>query len=520
MSVARYDAVVVGGGHNGLVCAAYLARAGRSVLVLEANPHVGGAAVTREFAPGFRVSAGAHLLHLMPKRLIAELNLSRHGLSMAATHMPTYALASGVGTVRIEAAARSASDGLTAADAQALPEFFGRMHTLAAALWPLLEGIPPRLGAGEWRDRLTMARLGIKLRLLGRRRLRELLRIAGMCVHDLLEEHFHSPLLKGALAFDAVLGTNYGPRSPGTVFTLLYRMAAEGAAGQGLAQPAGGLGALSEALESAASAAGAEIRTATPVQRILVDGERACGVRLESGEQVEAKCVISGADPRTTYLKLLGAEQLDAGFVRRITHLRTHGMTAKFHAALERMPTFLGIDGIPRGRVVLAPSPDAIERAFNHAKYGEFSASPVLEVVVPTSCDAALAPAGKHVLSAIVQYAPYQLREGWDSGRARFTDLILETLERHAPGLRAAVSATELLTPADIEAQFRISGGHWHHAELALDQFFTMRPVIGAAQYRAPVPGLYLCGAGTHPGGGVLGMGGRNAAQQVLREAR
>ncbi len=520
MSTARYDAIVVGGGHNGLVCAAYLARAGRSVLVLEANERVGGAAVTREFAPGFRVSAGAHLLHLLPKRLITELNLSRHGLNMAATHMPTYALAPDVGAVRIETAASGATDGLTAADAQALTEFLGRMHNLAGALWPLLETPPPRLGAGEWRERLTMVRLGVKLRLLGRRKLRDLLRIAGMCVHDLLEEHFQSPLLKGALAFDAVLGTNYGPRSPGTVFTLLYRLAAESAAGQGLAQPQGGLGALCEALESAASAAGAVIRTDAPVQSILVDGERACGVQLESGEQLQAATVISGADPRTTFLKLLGTQHLDTGFVRRIMHLRTHGMTAKFHAALERMPIFSGIEGMPRGRVVLAPSPEAIERAFNHAKYGEFSATPVLEVVVPTSCDAALAPAGKHVLSAIVQYAPYQLRGGWDAARERFTDLILETLERHAPGVRAAVSATELLTPSDIEAQFRISGGHWHHAELALDQFFTMRPVIGAAQYRAPVPGLYLCGAGTHPGGGVLGIGGRNAAQQVLREAR
>ena len=520
MSDSCYDAIVIGAGHNGLVCAAYLAHAGRSVLVLEAGDHVGGAAATREFAPGFRACPGAHLLHLMPKQLVNELDLVRHGLTMAAEHMPTYALAPGGAALSIEAAAAGAADGLGAADAQALPEFLGRMRRLAAALQPLLETVPPRLGGGDWRDRLGLLRLGVGVRLLGRRDLRELLRIAGMCVHDLLNEHFRSPVLKGALAFDAVLGTNYGPRSPGTVFTLLYRMAAESAAGGGLAQPSGGLGALCEAIESAASASGATVRTAAPVARIMVANDRAVGVQLDSGEQIEADCVISSADPRTTFLKLLGPEHLDAGFVRRVAHLRTQGMTAKFHAALERAPRFIGVDGVPRGRLVIAPSAEAIERAFNHAKYGEFSASPVLEVIVPTSSDRELAPPGKHVLSAIVQYAPYRLRGGWDGQRERFGELILATLEQHAPGLRAAVSATELLTPRDLEVQLRISGGSWHHVELALDQFLMMRPVVGAAQYCSPLPGLFLCGAGCHPGGGVMGLAGRNAARQVLREAR
>ena len=520
MSALRYDAIVIGAGHNGLVCAAYLARAGKSVLVLEAAGQVGGAAATREFAPGFRACAGAHLLHLMPQQLVNELDLARHGLTMAAERMPTYALAPGGAALRLDTAAAGVADGLSAADAQALPQFLGRMGRLAAALQPLLEMVPPRLGSGAWRDRLTLLRLGAKVRLLGRRDMRELLRIAGMCVHDLLNEHFHSPLLKGALAFDAVLGTNYGPRSPGTVFTLLYRMAAERAGGSGLALPAGGLGALCESIESAASASGATVRTAAPVARIMVAEDRAIGVRLDSGEQIEADYVISSADPRSTFVQLLGPEHLDAGFVRRVAHLRTQGMTAKFHAALERAPTFIGVDGVPRGRLVIAPSADAIERAFNHAKYGEFSSSPVLEVLVPTACDSQLAPAGKHVLSAIVQYAPYQLRGGWDGQRERFAELILATLEQHAPGLRAAVSATELLTPRDLESQLRISGGSWHHVELALDQFLMMRPVLGAAQYRSPLPGLFLCGAGCHPGGGVMGLAGRNAARQVMREAR
>ena len=519
MNASRFDCIVVGGGHNGLTCAAYLARAGRSVLVLEAQAGVGGAARTREFAPGFRVSACAHLLHLMPGWLSRELDLARHGLRMAAERMPTFALSATDGVLRIDPRAEDAPAGLSGADARAYPRYAARMNRLAAALRPLLEAVPPRLGTGDWRDRLALARLAARLRFIGRRELREALRIGGMCVQDLLDEHFESPLLKGALAFDAVLGTNYGPRSPGTVFTLLYRMAAGTASAHALSQPAGGLGALCAALAGAASSAGAVVRTGAAVASIVVRDDRAAGVRLETGEEFEAGCVISNADPGTTYLNLLGAEHLDTGFVRRVAHLRTRGMAAKLHLALERLPPFAGREDAVSGRIVLAPSPESIERAFNHAKYGEFSALPVLEILVPSVADPTLAPASKHVLSAVVQYAPYRLAAGWPQHRQRFLDAILAVLEAHAPGLRDSVSAAELLTPQDIEMQFRIRGGHWHHAELALDQFFMVRPVAGAARYRAPVHGLYLCGAGCHPGGGVMGVAGRNAARAVLQEA-
>jgi phytoene dehydrogenase-like protein len=521
LSAPRHDCIVIGAGHNGLTCAAYLARAGRSVLVLEAAEQVGGAAATREFAPGFRVSACAHLLHLMPPSLPHELGLARHGLRLAAERMPTIALSPGAAALRIEAGAERAPEGLSGSDAASYLRYGARMQRLARALQPVLASAPPRLGSGDWRDRLALLALGARIRLLGRTDMRELLRIGGMCVQDLLDEHFESELLKGALAFDAVLGTNFGPRSPGTVFTLLYRMAAAGAGGGSLAQPVGGLGSLCDALARAAGEAGAVIRTGAAVKRVIVREDSAAGVILESGERLESRCVISSADPRTTFLGLLGAEHLDAGFVRRLTHLRTQGMTAKLHLALDRAPGFRGaVARPPAGRLVSAPSLQAIERAFNHAKYGEFSAAPVLEIVLPTAVDPGLAPAGRHVLSAVVQYAPYRLAAGWEGGgKQRFLDLILATLESHAPGLRESVLAAELLTPADIEAQFRISGGHWHHAELALDQFFMARPVAGAAQYRAPVGGLYLCGAGCHPGGGVMGLAGRNAARRILKEA-
>jgi len=514
---SRYDCVVIGGGHNGLICATLLARSARSVLLLEANSRLGGAAVTREFAPGFRVSAGAHLLHLMPADLSRELKLGAHGLKFAATRLPTTALRDDGPPLALGDAAGT---GLGSADAAAYAVYTARMRRFAAALCPLLASVPPRLGTSDWSDRLALLRLAWRIRKLGRRDMRELLRIGGMNVHDLLEENFESHALQGALALDAVLGANFGPRSPGTVLTLLYRLAAEAAAGpDGLSLPSGGLGAVCDALAAAATAAGATIRTGAPVAQITVEGDRAVGVVLESGERIAAGAVISSADPQTTFLKLLGARHLDTGFVRRVTHFRSRGLAAKLHLALDGAPQFTGLARERLGgRLLMAPSLQHIEHAFNHAKYGEFSAAPIMEITVATVHDPALAPPGKHVVSAIVQYAPYALAAGWDLQRERFADLCVAALERHAPGIGGLVVGRELLTPVDMEREFRIRGGHWHHGELAFDQCMMVRPVPGAAQYRAPLDGLYLCGAGCHPGGGVMGIAGRNAARQVLKQ--
>ncbi len=507
----KYDCIVIGGGHNGLVCATYLARAGRSVLVLEATERVGGAAVTREFTPGFKVSACAHLLHLMPESLIRELSLGTHGLRLVADRMPTTALSEDGYPLSLDLANPGSLEARSSSDAMTYPTYVALMQRFAATLQPVFETVPPRLGTDSWRDRMALLRLGLRLRSLGRRDMRELLRIGGMCVQDLLDEYFETPLLKGALGFDAVLGSNFAPRSPGSVFTLLYRMAAAAAAGGTLALPSGGLGALSDALAKAAINAGVVIRTDAPVARILVRDDRAAGVVLESGESIAAGIVVSNADPKTTFLRLLGPEHLDAGFVRRVTHLRTRGLAAKLHLALDALPAFRGLEeGALRGRLLVAPSLEYIERAFNHSKYGESSASPTLEITVPSVVDSSLAPAGCHVLSAVVQYVP-----GASEG---FTNRLLDLLEIYAPGLRHHVVAAELLTPEDLERQFRMSGGHWHHAELALDQFLMVRPVPGAAQYRTPLEGLFLCGAGSHPGGGVMGVAGRNAARQAIRD--
>jgi phytoene dehydrogenase-like protein len=486
--------------------------------VLEAANQVGGAALTREFAPGFRVSAGAHLVHLMPAQLLRELQLGDHGLEWAAQGMTTTALVPG-GAPLVLGQAGVSEAGVSATDAQAHAVYSARMRRFAAALAPLFARTPPRLGTTDWADRWSMLKIGWQIRKLGRDDMRELLRIGGMNVFDLLEENFESAALKGALGFDAVLGANFGPRSPGTVLTLLYRLAAESAAGtSGLSQPKGGMGALCEALAKAARAAGATIRTGTPVATIRVEGDRACGVILESGESIAARRVVSSADPQTTFLRLLGPRHLDTGFVRRVSHIRSRGLCAKLHLALTEAPRFTGLtDSSLRGRLLIAPSLQYIEHAYNHSKYGEFSAAPALEITVPTVNDPTLAPAGRHVLSAIIQYVPYALKEGWAGGRQRLLDTTLGVLESYAPGLRERVISAELLTPVDIEREFHISGGHWHHGDLAFDQFLMVRPVPGAAQYRTPLEGLFLCGAGCHPGGGVMGLAGRNAAQELLK---
>jgi phytoene dehydrogenase-like protein len=518
---AHFDDIVIGGGHNGLVCATYLARGGRKVLLLEAAGRLGGAAATREFAPGFSVSACAHLLHLMPRAIIDELDLAKHGLALAASAMPTTALALDGRHLRLGGGGLNSLADRSAADAASYGAFAARIGRLAKSLQPIMGMAPPRLGTRSWRDRAGLLRLGWQVRKLGRADMRELLRIVGMNVYDLLDEHFESPLLKGALGFDAVLGTNFGPRSPGTMLTWLYRLAAESGAGESaLAQPKGGMGALSDAIAAAARAAGAELRTGAAVGRILVEGDRAAGVALESGETISAGTVISSADPHATFMTLLGAEHLDTGFVRRVSHFRNRGLAAKLHVALDSPPDFAGLDAAAlTGRLLIAPSLDHIERAYNASKYGEFSDAPALEITVPTVNDPDLAPAGKHVLSVIVQYAPHGLAMGWNTGRGRLTERVLDLLEQYAPGIRRRIISTELLSPVDIEREFRITGGHWHHGDLAFDQFLMVRPVPGAAQYCAPVDRLFLCGAGSHPGGGVMGVAGRNAARQVLARA-
>ncbi len=515
----RDRCLVIGAGHNGLVCAAYLARAGREVIVLEAADQVGGAAITREFAPGFRVSACAHLLNLLDDGIARELALERHGLALVASAMQTIALDAGGKHLVIDGPAVD-GPGVSAADRAAFAEYERRMSKFSGVLRRQHNREPPRLGASGLAEAAKAARLGLDIRRLGRADMREFLRNAGINIYDVLEEQFENPLLKGALALDAVLGNHLGPRSNNSVLAALHRRSGRVAGRHGaIALPRGGMGSVTAAMAAAARQLGVAIRTGCRVEQILVEGTTAVGVRLAGGEELRAATIVSGADPKTTLLRLLGARHLEAGFAHRVSHFRSRGVTAKLHLALAGVPVIPGIaEAQLAERLLIAPDPVYIERAFDHAKYGEFSAHPVLEIVMPSLRDPSLAPPGQHVLSAVVQYAPFELRGGWQSGRAAFQERLLDTLEAYAPGLRQQVVGVELLTPPDIQREFRISGGHWHHGELALDQFLMLRPVPGAARYAMPVAGLFLCSAGTHPGGGVMGSAGRNAARAVLGE--
>jgi phytoene dehydrogenase-like protein len=513
----RAPVVIVGAGHNGLVCAAYLARAGRKVLVLEAADQVGGAAVTREFAPGFKVSAVAHLLPLLDPVVERELALDRHGLGYAHIGLATVALSLERAPLAFAGGELRAGE-LSPADRAALLTFESRMQKFARFIARQHGRAPPRLAFGNWRDTLPAAAVALDLRRMGQRDMREFLRVATMNIQDVLDEAFTDPLLKGALALDGVLGARLGPRSGNSVYNALYRRSGGGGSGA-LALPRGGMGAVTAAVAAAARAAGAEIRCGTEVREIVVRDGRVADVRTAAGEEIPAGVVVSNADPRTSLLRLLGARHLETEFARRVEHVRCGGYAAKLHLALGGLPKFRGLDPQLSGeRLVIAPDLDHIERAFNPAKYGDFSPQPVFEISLPSVHDNSLAPAGCHVLSAVVQYAPGELREGWPARRAAFESTVMAVLEQYAPGIGALVRHAELLTPADIERQFRIAGGHWHHGELALDQFMMLRPVPGAARYAMPVPGLYLCGAGCHPGGGVMGTAGRNAARAVLQE--
>ena len=509
----RYDAIVIGAGHNGLVCATLLARAGKSVLLLEANEQVGGAAVTREFSDGFSVSACAHLLYQLQPKVMKELGIKP---KLLGDDLKTIALAADGNHVSYDTESVA---GVSDTDVASYKEFAKRMRRFAAIIRRLGNRPPPRLGSSHLKDTAALARLGVDMRLLGRANMRELLRVVGMNIHDELTERFENPLLKGALSVDATLGTHLGPRSPTTMLTYLHRLAANDGR---VSQPAGGMGKVTALLAQAAREAGVQIETGRRVLRIIAENGRVTGVQTEDGECYDSYTVVSNADPKTTTLDLLGARHVETGFAKRVGNIRANGNAAKLHLALDGLPAIAGLQQSALGeRIVIAPDEHYVERAFNPAKYGEFSTQPVIEMTFPSVRDETLAPAGKHVMSAIVQYVPYELRAGWDdAARADLMRAIFDVLATYAPDLEERVTASELLTPVDIEREFHIGGGHWHHGELSLDQFLFVRPVGGAAQYRMPIDGLFLCGAGAHPGGGVSGAAGRNAARSIIRLQR
>jgi phytoene dehydrogenase-like protein len=513
--MSDFDCIVIGAGHNGLACAATLARAGKHVLVLEAAAEIGGAARNREFAPGYKAPT-AQFLHALPKAVVTELRLEEHGLKLAARNLATHALLPDGGALKLTA---ESVTGVSDDEARAYARFLRDMGRYAKALLPIFQMVPPRLVFDTWNQKFEFMKLAWRVRSMGREDMRQLMRIVFMNIYDLLDEYFDNDALKGAIALDACLGAEWGPRAPGTVLMYLYRLSGlAGSEGAGIAQPAGGMGAVASSFCNAAKAAGVRLRTEAKVKRVLVEGDRAVGVELEGGETLRARHVISNADPKTTFMDLLGAAHLDTGFVRKLKHVRQGGRAGKLHLALRELPKFAGLDATALGdRIVVGPSMDYLERSFNPSKYREVPIEPMLEISLASVRDNSLAPSGRHVLSAVVQFLPYVEGEAANAPlRVQALQHALDVLEKHAPGLRALVEHAELLLPWDLEQAHGMKGGHWHHAAMGFDQFYFIRPLPGAAQHATPLPGLYLCGAGCHPGGGVMGIAGRNAARQVL----
>jgi phytoene dehydrogenase-like protein len=521
----KYDAIIVGAGHNGLVTAAYLARAGRRVLVLERRELVGGCAVTEEIWPGYRVSTGAYLTSLLQERIVRELDLPRYGYRVDAKDPAFFsAFPDGRHFFMWQDRAQTLNEiaKFSRRDAEVYPAYEDRLERLSQVVENLLLTTPPQFpprGPGDFIDYLKLA---ARLRGLDRREMVALVKIFTQSAAEFLDEWFEAEEVKVTLATDGVIGANGGPRSPGTAYILLHHCMGGVAGHRGLwGFVRGGMGAVSESIAAAARAAGAEIRTQAAVAKILVRGGRAYGVALETGEEIEATAIASNLDPKLTFLRLVDAGGLPAEFLDAIRHFRIEGTSAKINLALSGLPRFTAYPEVPgphhRATMHICPSVEYVERAWDDAKYGRPSERPLLELTIPTMYDPALAPPGKHIMGIFLQYAPYTLREGaWDDLREPFGDRVIQLIEEYAPGFGALIEHRQVLTPLDLERRFSITGGNIFHGEMSLDQMFVMRPVAGWARYRTPIRGLYLCGSGAHPGGGVMGAPGYNCARQML----
>jgi len=497
----RYDAIIIGAGHNGLVAAALLARKGRKVLVLEARDHVGGMLGDA----GFRV---APLPYALRPEIIKTLGLPAQ---LMGTSKPVETISFNPNGSLITILGGQAS-GVDASMAQAYAAFHARLGRQAKALGVMMLQSPPGLGKATLGEMASLGRMALKMRLLGKTEMRDLLRIILSNAWDLLNDEIGDGPLAGALAMDATLGGAMGPRSPGTVLTLLYRMASHSAHGNGLrVMPEGGPDALVKALSECVTAAGGEIRTGAAVEKILVDEDRAAGVRLQSGDEIAAPLVLSNASPKTTLMTLLGVEHLDGEFVRRCRNMAAKGMVSRLDFDISDMPA-LGSGGTTTNgqRLVIAPTMQAIETAFNAAKYRDIPERPVFEATYDGAAKR---------LCVSAQFTPYDLNGGWtDDAKAKLSASVLAVLDEALPGTSSAVTASRVMSPVDIETGYGAAGGHWHHGELRVDQLLMLRPFDGAAQYRMPVAGLYLCGAGAHPGGDISGAPGFNAARAAMRD--
>ena len=525
---ASYDAIVVGGGHNGLVCAAYLARAGRRVLVLEARELVGGCAVTEEIWPGYRVSTAAYLSSLLQETVVRDLELERFGYRVDAKDPAFFSpFPDGRHLFMWQDRARTLAEiaKFSAKDAEAYPRYEAHLKKLAAVAESLLLTTPPEFpprGVGDFIDYLKLAG-----RMLGlaRPEMVGLVKVFTQSAADFLDTWFESDEVKVTLATDGVIGANGGPRSAGTAYILLHHCMGGVGGVRGLwGFVRGGMGAISEAMAASARSKGVEIRVNSPVEKILIRDGHAKGVVLKSGEEIAAPVVASNLDPKRTFLDLVSEADLPVDFVDGIRQFRTEGTSLKMNLALSGLPEFRAFpsygQAAPQHRATmhLCPSIEYVERAWDDAKYGRPSRSPLIEMTIPTMYDPSLAPEGRHIMGIFLQYAPYTLKDTkWDVEREPYAERVLDVIEEYCPNIRNIVVERQTLTPLDLERRFGITGGNIFHGEMSLDQMFVMRPLAGWARYKTPVRGLYLCGSGAHPGGGVMGAPGHNAAREILR---
>jgi phytoene dehydrogenase-like protein len=523
----KYDVTIIGGGHNGLVTACYLAKSGLKTLVLERREVVGGGAITEEIHPGFLVSTLDHAVGPFSSEVIADLKLAPFGLQMIEPPARVLALsADGSSLCIYNDTSRSVAEieKFSAKDAKSYPEFVDSFARIGKVLAPLISMTPPSIDQPAAADLWQLGKVGLAFRGLGKKDEYRLLRWGPMAVADLVSEWFETELLRATVAARGIYGAFAGPWSAGTSLGLLWQAAFDGSAIGSALRPRGGMGALTDALAGAAKAAGVEIRTSSRVSALVgADGDSP-KVVLEKGQEIESRVVVSNADPRTTLLDLVDPVDLDPNFRSKMRNYRAPGAAAKINLALNGLPVFRGVNGgDPQiklsGRIHIGHEIDYLERAFDASKYGEFSPEPYLDITIPSIGDPSLAPDGKHVMSIHVQFAPYELKQGdWTGRSEEFAGNVLNQLEKYAPGLRDLIVAQQVITPRDLEKTYGLSGGHIHHGEQTLDQVFTFRPLIGWAQYRTPLKRLYLCGAGTHPGGGITGRPGANAAREIARD--
>ena len=519
--------VIIGAGHNGLTAAFYLARAGLRPLVLERRSIVGGAAVTEPLFEGYRCPSLAHAIGPLRASVARDMQLVRRGVEPLEADPRLVALSSDGPALRFSTDIHRTAEAIRAfspRDADRYPDFCATLARLGGFLATLLEMTPPSLGVAASGAAWALLKTARRFRALGRTDSFRLLRWGPMPVADLVAEWFESDLLQAAIAARGIFGTAQGPRSAGSGAVLLRSMAIDPAPGGSSVTVRGGPGALTRAMADAAREAGAEIRTTAPVARILVSEGRAQGVVLEDGTAIPASSIVSNADPRRTFLNLVDPIDLDPGFLSKVRNYRASGASAKVNLALRALPEFPGVpdaDGL-RGRIHIGPSLDYMERAFDASKYGGISAEPYLDISIPTLQDPSLAPAGRHVMSVHVQFAPYKLAAGhdWSTARDELLARVMHTLDRYAPGIAQLVEHHQVITPVDLEEVYGLTGGHPFHGEPSLDQLFTMRPILGWAQYRTPIAGLFLCGSGTHPGDGITAGSGQNAAREIVRHLR